>query len=310
MAVISDPFADEYPAASKAASIAKRCGARLMLVNTFMIPQPVNDAEMGSREAIIASAIRQRRRQIEEVAAKWRRQGIKTKVIVEWDYPTHEAIVRAVLREKPDLLVSHSHRQSRIARWLLSNTDWELMRHCPCALWFARSARLEAKPKIIVAVDPRHTHAKPAQLDQRLLAAASSLTGQLGGAIELVHAFQPPLSSTGGTLAEPFRLPGSAYAVRDHAERLARDVERLGARYDIPKEQCSVVSGDATEVLPAIVKKRRADVIVMGAVSRSTLSRPVIGHTAEKIIDRVDCDVFVVKPARFKTSVPRTRPKS
>ena len=38
----------------------------------------------------------------------------------------------------------------------------------------------------------------------------------------------------------------------------------------------------------------------MGAVSRSLLARPVIGNTAERVIDHVDCDVFIVKPAAFK----------
>ena len=44
---------------------------------------------------------------------------------------------------------------------------------------------------------------------------------------------------------------------------------------------------------------------MMGAVSRKLLARPVIGSTAERVIDHVDCDVFVVKPAGFKPRVKR-----
>jgi hypothetical protein len=48
----------------------------------------------------------------------------------------------------------------------------------------------------------------------------------------------------------------------------------------------------------------------MGAVSRSRLVRPVIGNTAERVIDQVDCDVLIVKPAGFQvpTQLQRRRP--
>ena len=45
----------------------------------------------------------------------------------------------------------------------------------------------------------------------------------------------------------------------------------------------------------------------MGAVSRSALRRFVIGNTAERILGDLQCDVLVVKPARFVTRVSRTR---
>ena len=66
LAVVTDPFATDQLAAMKAAALARRAGARLILLNTFMIPQPVNDVPMGSRREIIASAIRERRRSLEK----------------------------------------------------------------------------------------------------------------------------------------------------------------------------------------------------------------------------------------------------
>lgn len=60
-------------------------------------------------------------------------------------------------------------------------------------------------------------------------------------------------------------------------------------------------------VLPRLVARRIVDVLVMGAVSRSVTARAVIGNMAEKVIDSVERDVLVVKPARFKTSIPRVQ---
>ncbi|HEY6597790.1 MAG TPA: universal stress protein [Pseudomonadales bacterium] len=52
-----------------------------------------------------------------------------------------------------------------------------------------------------------------------------------------------------------------------------------------------------------------ANLLVMGAVSRSGLSHAHIGTTAEAVIDGVTCDVLVVKPRGFKSAVVRKGPK-
>jgi universal stress protein E len=49
----------------------------------------------------------------------------------------------------------------------------------------------------------------------------------------------------------------------------------------------------------------KADIVVMGAISRSGLKRIFIGNTAEAVLDALPCDVLVVKPGSFKTKIPR-----
>jgi hypothetical protein len=43
----------------------------------------------------------------------------------------------------------------------------------------------------------------------------------------------------------------------------------------------------------------------MGAVSRSGLKRLFIGNTAERMLDRMTCDVLVVKPRQFSNGITR-----
>lgn len=302
LVVVTDPFAREQTAATKAAAIARRCGARVTLFNSFMIPQPVSDVPMDSRQQIIASAIRQRRQRLLKLASNLRMAG-PVEYVVHWDYPPHEAIVRQVLREEPDLVVAESHRHGRVARLVLANTDWELIRSCPCPVWFARSGELPRSPRLLVAIDPRHSHAKPARLDDRLLQAASSLSAQLGARISMVHAYETPASAMPGMLMEPVRLPISPQRTQELVEKTTRSVQRLARKYGIDAAQCFVAEGSPANVIAAKVRQAKTDVLVMGAVSRSMLLRPVIGSTAERVIDQVDCDVFVVKPAGFKTPI-------
>ena len=293
LVVVANPFARKQIAATKAAAIAKRCGARVILFNAFMVPQPVNDAPMGSRERIIASAIRQREQQLRSIAST---VGLPhgTQHIVRWDYPIHEAIIRQVRKTRPELLIADSHREGKLARLVLANTDWELIRECPCPLWFVRSEALPRELRVLVAVDPRHAHAKPAKLDDRLLQAACGIERELGARISLVHAYEPPLAPEG---------------TREFIANTTTAVAKLAARHGLDRADCAIEEGIAHKVIPAHARSRKADLLVMGAVSRSLLARPVIGSTAERVIDHVDCDVFVVKPAGFKSRVKRTAVK-
>lgn len=306
---IVDPFGDEQLALTKAAAIATRCGARLTLLNTFMLPQPTPDTVLGLNKQNIRLSIRDRGKRLERLASKLRRKGIKVDVTVEWDYPIQDAIVRQVFKLKPDLLVADSQRHGRIARWLLANTDWELIRNCPCPLWFVRSATLPKIPQVLVAVDPRHTHDKPARFDDRLLRTGKSLVAQLGGELAMAHAYETPLTASPGMFVEPIRIPVSPKKARDFAVATAKAVNRLGVKHGVKPKNRHVQEGESTHVLSTLASRRKVDVLLMGAVSRRLLQRPFIGNTAEKVIDQVTCDVFVVKPQGFKSMVSRVQPK-
>ena len=85
---------------------------------------------------------------------------------------------------------------------------------------------------------------------------------------------------------------------------------KLAGKYDISADECAIRQGAAAEVVAAETDRLSADVLIMGAVSRSLLTRPVIGNTAERVIDHVDCDVFIVKPTDFKARRRVLRPQS
>jgi universal stress protein E len=294
MVVISDPFARDQPALRRAVPIALRSGARLVLFNSFMLPQPVSDVPMDSQQQIIAAAIRQRRERLQSLA-----EGLgllRTQCVVEWDYPAHEAIVRQVLKTQPDLLMTASHRHGRLARLLLANTDWELMRICPCPVWFVRLRELPLQPRILIAVDPFHAREKPARLDDRLMRTAATIGKQFEGHMSVVHACELP---------EGERPMGSMALVQ--AQQRVND---LAANYGIIAEEAQVKAGRPEEVIASIARREYADILVMGVVSRSLKGPPVIGNTAERVIDHVSCDVLVIKPAAFKAPLLRAPPNS
>jgi len=50
-------------------------------------------------------------------------------------------------------------------------------------------------------------------------------------------------------------------------------------------------------VIANICEKIEADVLVIGTVGREGLSGVLIGNTAELVVDKVDCDIIVIKPS-------------
>ena len=61
--------------------------------------------------------------------------------------------------------------------------------------------------------------------------------------------------------------------------------------------------GTPQDLLPVLAEKRAADLVVLGAVSRSGLKRIFVGSTAERVLDQLPCDLLILKPAGFKSRV-------
>ena len=91
--------------------------------------------------------------------------------------------------------------------------------------------------------------------------------------------------------------------------RAKQAVHDLAARHGIDAERCEVKVGRPEDIISPIERRDAADLLVMGAVSRSIDTHPVIGNTAERVIDRVSCDLLVMKPAGFKAARQERLPR-
>lgn len=297
------------PALSRAMQLARATGARLVLFHSLYLP--LGAAHPGTRgrgRSDVTAHLEAAREALDRLAGRARRQGIEVAVQVAWDYPPFEAIVREAMRTHPDLLVAQNRRRGLGARLLLTNTDWQLIRHCPVPLLFVKRSRPYGALRVLAAVDPLHPHDKPADLDARILGVGAALASTARGRLDAVHAYQP------ARLFEP-RSFDQALAPRldprlDRSNRLAAQaaLERVTAPFGLPRARLHLAAGDPADVIPQTARKLAADVVVMGAVSRRGLERLLIGSTAESALDQIPCDVLVVKPRAFRTAVAPVGP--
>jgi len=193
LVAIKDPGARSIPAVAKAARLAHACGAHLELFHSIKASVYVN-TPAAYEEALLDLYDTQRRQYLQrlgKIAARLRLHGIKVSTAVEYDYPTHDAIVRRAFLIKADLIVAGSHADRHAAAGLLRLTDWELLRHSPVPVLLVKRSRPYRHPNVLAAVDPCHAHSKPSQLDEEILGVGGAIAAALHGKLHAIHTYAP-----------------------------------------------------------------------------------------------------------------------
>lgn len=305
LVAVKDPAARSQPAIAKAAQLAKAFDATLELFHSISLPVYLD--AYSTRSLDLQGLQRQQRdiltERLERLATGVRRHGVEATVRVDWDYPVYEAIMRRALGIGADLVVAERHAGKRHAKWLLSFTDWELLRLASCPVLIVKTPRPYHRPAILAALDPTHAYSKPARLDDAILAAGGALQAKLRGSLHAMHAYMPAPILPAGAGAAGYSVAAQIEADAE-ADAKAALTKALKKQRVAPRNR-HLVCGHPIDAIPAAARATRAAIVVMGAISRSGLKRVFIGNTAEQVLDALPCDVLVVKPARFAGRVPR-----
>jgi universal stress protein E len=297
--VVVDPTADAHPAVERAAWIARKTRARVELFICAFAPQTVavRAGEPPDVSRARKAHVENQLRRLHELARPLTAEGIDVRVDAVWDSPLHEGIVRKAMAAQADLVVKDTQYHAALKRALFSNTDWNLIRACPAPLWLVKPRATGAKPCFVAAVDPLHERDKPRDLDLEILTSGAELSGALGGQFVVFHAFDvaPVIAASAEGMSAPLLLPVPELIDGVKAEH-TNAVYALTDGHGIRREQVHIKQGGTREQLLALTDRLRADVVVMGAVSRRGLARVFLGNTAEEVLDKLGCDLLIVKP--------------
>lgn len=301
LVAVKDLDARSLPEVAKAAQVAKAFGASLEIFHAIATPIYV-DLYSGSGidlRKVEKERLAEQTAKIEKIAERTRRHGITVRSYVDWDYPSHEAILRRAKRTGASLIVVHAHEGGRGIKWLMRSTDWELLKLSPLPVLLVRTPRPYLHPTVLAAVDPTHSHDKPARLDGDILAVATHLAGALKGSTHAVHAFISPSLAAMAVFAQGVSAPVDLGSDEVAEKRANASLRRAVAKYGIPAQRRHVVARHPIDCIPETARKIKAHIVVMGALSRSGLKRVFIGNTAEQILDAVPCDVLIVRPPKI-----------
>jgi universal stress protein E len=310
---VIDPTAKSQPALQRAAWIAKNSGAELELLvcyyNEYLSGDRLFDSP--SLEKARAEVIANEERFLETLAEPLRENGILVTTTAVWDHPLHEGVVRHALNCGADLVVKDTHHHSAIARAILSNSDWNLIRTCPVPLWLVKPRDFGATPTIVAAIDPMNEHDKPAALDDEIVQISKMLGTTLSGDVHAFHSYDPRIAVATATANAyiPVSLPFDEIEQQMHEDHQKRFNE-ITSFHDIGEDHAHLASGLTHEELPALAQSINADLVVMGAVARNRLKRMFIGATAERTLEYLPCDLLIIKPDWFRTPVNQVHSES
>jgi universal stress protein E len=295
----------DFAAGKKAAQLARALNAELCLFHALTGPlylevvalrrQPVAQAE----EATLAEV----KSRLEKMAAPLRSEGLKVTTAAAWDYPSHDAVIRTVQRLGADMVVVDCPRHNHTAPWFLHFTDWELLRKCSVPVLLIKNHHLYHRAPVLAALDPDHAGGNPPNLDLDILDCGSSLASALDDHLHIVHAFNPIPAMAASEIVAPERLAEA----EDKAYAKAHDaLDPLLDQTGVSQNHRHIEEGFAVDVIENVVRATGAQILVMGATSRSGLKGLLIGNTAERMLDRLGCDMLIVKPADFRYAVSPT----
>ena len=302
LVAVAEPAARRQPAVDRAVQLAKAFGAHLVLFHaafdSALSGRPFFDSTRlaKSRGAFVA----ERTKLLERHARGLRDSGLSVDVRVAWEEPVHEAIIRAVLRDRADLVVAGRHERRPDRPPQLRFTDWELMRLCPRPLLLVKQAVSDKRRPgaMLAALDPMHSYDKPASLDVSIVGSAAAIASALQAECHAMHC-----------------VPRGAYALDEMTaadrkrfdERMRSRMKRSARKAGADVAAMHVVHGDVPRCLLDVARQLSAQMLAMGIVSRRWLRRFVIGDTAESVIRDVPCDLLLIKPESFRLRLGRAR---
>jgi universal stress protein E len=119
-----------------------------------------------------------------------------------------------------------------------------------------------------------------------------------------IHAYFPATIATAAAAGMPPMVGVSAEALASENELRRSQIKQLTDRYGVADEYLHVDAGSAADYVPRMAAQWRADIVVMGALARSSLKQALLGSTAERVLEALPCDVLVVRSPDFAQSLP------
>ncbi|MGB5326242.1 MAG: universal stress protein [Pseudomonadales bacterium] len=222
--------------------------------------------------------------------------GVDVTTVILEHRPVADAIINEVRERNPALVIKATHYHSAAQRAIFVDTDWYLLRACPCPLYFTKPAAITEKADIIAAVDPTHAHDKSASLDREIVSSALDLAARTGGEVHLLHTYQR-IAGVGREATKtfkPIRIPLHEVDARIRTEHRQK-LDELAKEFDIKPDHVHQLPGATRDLLPTFARTHAAGVVVMGGLARWSLKRAVIGSTVERVLDSVPCDILIVR---------------
>jgi universal stress protein E len=216
------------------------------------------------------------------------REGVSSQITVD------------VAREiQADLIIRAAKGARSLEVGPLGNSAKRLLRVLPCPLWLVQAAHEPpAQPQlktIVASVDATPDDEAHERLNRRILEVACDLSRRERSRLVVCHMW-----NLYGADMLKHRMPQHEFdkLVELNRTQHAESFERLLSQFDLHASGPSarLIEGEPSQAIPAFCKEQEADLLICGTVARHGIRGLLLGNTAERIVNRIDCSILALTP--------------
>ncbi|MGK0306539.1 MAG: universal stress protein E [Gammaproteobacteria bacterium] len=303
-----DPDKQQQPALDKALHFAKQQPITIKLLSCLYYPSVVASNLLTPKqlEKTQAEILKKQQGKLDALMTQHSQSNVTFETEVMWHSPIYQGILKVVGNFKPDLVIKATHQHKVIARRMFTPTDWYLLKACPVPILLVKSHEWTQNTSIVAAIDPEHNLSKESKLDKNILKTGFTISSTLGMPLHALHCFDPSYWDILLEAVDKSGMWADVFSFDQHQNE-SMALEQLRYQHNVKfAEECSeyvpksenqhIISGDIDHVLPKTLKLLEAGILVLGTTYRTGL----LGSTAQRLIETVECDVLAVKPKGFE----------
>jgi universal stress protein E len=289
------------PAFDRAAALAHAMQSPLHIV-AFDYLQALAVAGLFAPEQIAQARdgyLQTHRQWLAEQAQLMSKHGVEVTSEVVWVQHPYEEILHFVNEMSLSLIIKDAQEESALKRVFFTPLDWQLLRECPVPVHLVTNALNPRPHNVLAIVDVLRSEEQDLVFNDQIIDAATKLAEQCEAQIELVHVYDwtAVYALDMGVGALP--LASGLYEAMGTAQHEA--FTALAERHGVPSECRHFIEGAPLSSICKFAEDHRTDVIVMGTVQHSGLTK-LLGTTAEELLHRAPCSVLAIKPDRMLQS--------
>ncbi|MDP2283272.1 MAG: universal stress protein [Pseudohongiella sp.] len=277
--VVIDPTSDKQPALDRAVNLA-RIGKSKVTAFSAVYKAVDEMIDANSRRSGKRDFLKDWESKVKNLLAPYKKGGVKISSDTYWTADWYAAVSRAAMRADADLVIKSTFRHGKLHRLLHSTSDFTIMRHSPSPVLLVREGKPINGKLILAALDLESTDEGHIGLNNSVMKHAHELADFTGLPLHVIAATS--------------RKPDFSHVLAGVEEQEGGVQATLAHAFGVQTANFHLVKGAAQNVIPAQASELNADILVLGVSARSGIKGVMVGTTAKKVLDKLDCDVLAV----------------
>jgi universal stress protein E len=197
-----------------------------------------------------------------------REAGLKYRIEISWSNDWQGSIMASAKHFGATRIMIRAGNPAKSRRFIFAESKWGLLKEANCPVVLVRDNAKPARKVVLAAVNFQASRINQEALNKNILEKGHFIAESYGADFHVVNAYIDSL--------------------------LYPDRGRLANQTGLDSQKTHVVKGYTDEVISKVAKQVDADVVVIGTLGQTGLTKTRRGNTAERVISAVDVDVVVV----------------